>query len=113
MWWEMATFVKIWKSMSHDLAEQLARISHKAELLATRYRLVDQRRKDLQEQVAALEKDLLAERKKSQQLAREAEYLRLSAAIAPDTAAAREARAYLSDLVREIDSCVETLMRGI
>lgn len=99
--------------MATDLAEQLKRIGHKAELLTTRYKALEQVRQELERKVEQLEEELRVERINSQHLRLEVEHLRLSAAIAPDTEAAARARAYLSDLVREIDTCVEDLMRDI
>lgn len=99
--------------MSKDLSEQLARIGRKAELLTTRYRLIEQELDRQRSRVAELESELEAERRAGERLRLENEHLRISAAIAPDSAKAAEARAYISDLVREIDACVDDLMRDI
>ncbi len=95
--------------MATDLAEQLNRIGRKAELLTTRYKALEQLRQDLEQKVQQLEEELRIERVTSQHLRLEVEHLRLSAAIAPDTEAAARARAYLSELVREIDNCINDL----
>lgn len=99
--------------MAKDLAEQLARIGRKAELLTTRYRLLEQELVRQRARVAELESELDAERRQSERIRLDNEHLRISAAIAPDTDKVAKARAYISDLVREIDACVDDLMRDI
>ncbi len=99
--------------MAKDQAEQLARIVRKAELLTTRYRLMEQEVGKQRARIAELESELEAERRLGERVRLENEHLRISAAIAPDSANSVRAREYISDLVREIDACVDDLMRDI
>ena len=99
--------------MATDLSAQLQRLGHKSELLTTRFATL----KSENEALRAREEDLQAQIRKltaaNEQMARELEFLRLSAAIAPNSQDTREARALISNLVREIDACVADLMKDI
>lgn len=107
------TFVKIWKEMAKDLAEQLGRIGHKAELLLTRYTMLAGQNETLKARVQELEAALSARDAVIERQNIELEHLRVSSALAPDTATARETRTMLSELVREIDACVADLMKDV
>lgn len=107
------TFVKIWYGMAKDLAEQLSRIGHKAELLVTRYATLREDNVKLRRQLTELKAELRARDAIIDRQRIELEHLKISSAIAPDTATAREARATLTELVRDIDACVADLMKDI
>ncbi len=107
------TFVKIWYGMAKDLAEQLSRIGHKAELLVTRYATLREDNEKLRRQLTELKAELKARDALIDRQRIELEHLKISSAIAPDTATAREARATLTELVRDIDACVADLMKDI
>lgn len=110
---KLHTFVKIWYGMAKDLAEQLSRIGHKAELLVTRYSTLKEHNARLRQQVLELQATLRAHEALIEKQRIELEHLRISSAIAPDTATAREARATLAELVREIDVCIADLMKDV
>ena len=99
--------------MAKDFAEQLSRIGHKAELLVTRYSTLKEHNARLRQQVLELQATLRAHEALIEKQRIELEHLRISSAIAPDTATAREARAILAELVREIDVCIADLMKDV
>ena len=99
--------------MAKDFAEQLSRIGHKAELLVTRYSTLKEHNTQLRKQLVELQAALRARDAVIEKQNLELEHLRISPALAPDTATAREARATLIELVREIDACVADLMKDI
>ena len=99
--------------MAKDFAEQLSRIGHKAELLVTRYSTLKEHNTQLRKQLVELQAALRARDAVIEKQNLELEQLRISSALAPDTATAREARATLIELVREIDACVADLMKDI
>ncbi len=99
--------------MAKDLAEQLARIGHKAELLTTRYSVMRQENKRLHALLDEREAELLALKGKLEKISLEAEHLKISSAIAPDTATLAGTRAFIANLVREIDACVDDLIRDV
>lgn len=105
--------MKIWNEMAKDLAEQLSRIGHKAELLVTRYESLKTENQALRERVQELEARLLCCDKTIEKQAVEIEHFRISSAIAPDAATARKARTILAELVREIDACVADLIKDV
>ena len=99
--------------MAKDFAEQLSRIGHKAELLVTRYSTLKEHNTQLRKQLVELQAALRARDAVIEKQNLELEHLRISSALAPDTATAREARATLIELVREIDVCIADLMKDV
>ncbi len=99
--------------MATELSEQLTRLGHKAELLVTRYATLQDADRRLRDELLEAKAQLTAANATIEKLQVENEYLRISSALAPDTASAIRARATLSDLVREIDACVADLMKDI
>ncbi|MCM1066224.1 MAG: hypothetical protein NC418_01460 [Muribaculaceae bacterium] len=99
--------------MAKDLAEQLSRIGHKAELLVTRFNTLKEQNTRLRSELLDMQAALRARDAVIEKQAIEIEHLKISSAIAPDVATAREARATLSELVREIDACVADLMKEV
>lgn len=99
--------------MAKDLAEQLSRIGHKAELLTTRYATLKEQNAALRERVLDLEAQLLAQTATIEKQRLQIEHLQISSALAPDVATAKQARATITELVREIDACVADLMKEI
>lgn len=99
--------------MANDLSEQLKRIGHKAELLTTRYgMLVDELRRT-KEALAEREARILALTAELEQSRLETEHLRLAANVAPTPQSLLESRAFVADLVREIDACIDDLIRDV
>ncbi|MDE6467290.1 MAG: hypothetical protein K2L28_00115 [Muribaculaceae bacterium] len=99
--------------MAKDLAEQLSRIGHKAELLVTRYESLKDENQALRERVQELEARLISCNRTIERQSVEIEHFKISSAIAPDAATAREARTILAELVREIDACVADLIKDV
>lgn len=99
--------------MAKDLSEQLQRIGHKAELLVTRYSSLKEHNEKLRQEVLEMQAQLRARDALIERQAIELEHLRISSALAPDSSTAKEARATIVELVREIDACVADLMKDI
>lgn len=99
--------------MAKDYAEQLTRIGHKAELLVTRFATLKEENERLHKQIAELESVLRTQQSKLERQQTELEQFRISSALAPDTSTARQARAVLTELVREIDVCIADLMKEV
>lgn len=99
--------------MAKDLSEQLTRVGHKAELLVTRYGTLKDENRELRARLQDLERELSQSRAKIERLETEVEHFRISSAFAPDSRTASEARAIISQLVREIDACVADLMKDV
>lgn len=99
--------------MAKELSEQLNRLGHKAELLTTRFGTLRDENQRLRQQAEDLAAQLSVEQAKNARLADELRFLRMSSVIASNTTDALQLRALLTDLVREIDTCVADLMKDI
>lgn len=99
--------------MAKDLTEQLARIGHKAELLATRYATLLAQNKELREQLAERDQALNQLRQQLERANVEVQHLKLASNVLATRESLEQTRAYVSDLVREIDACVDDLIRDV
>lgn len=99
--------------MAKDYAEQLNRIGHKAELLVTRFTTLREDNERLRAQVAELEATLRKQQATIERQRLELEQFRITSAMAPDTETAKQARAVISELVRDIDVCIADLMKEV
>lgn len=113
MWWEkwkeIITFVEIWKRMAGNLQQRIDRLQSKAALLTDRYKAVkrgrdeaESRAAELQARVSRLERELALKDV-------EIERLKVSSVLTPDHKDVEATRAFLSELVREIDKCIAQL----
>lgn len=99
--------------MASELAEQLNRLGHKAELLTTRYAMLREQNAQLREEVEDLRATLQTRNARIERLEIELENMRVSSVLAPDSESVGHTQAMISDLVREIDACVADLMGDI
>lgn len=99
--------------MAKDYAELLTRVGHKAELLVTRYEMLREENSRLQAQVAELEATVRTQEAELERQRLELEHFRISSAVAPDTETAKQARAVITELVRDIDVCIADLMKEV
>ena len=99
--------------MAKDLAEQLARLGHKSELLVTRFATLRRRNEELGQELEELRATLRARDAQIERLQLEREHLRVSAAVAATPEDVRRARTLVSELVRDIDLCIADLTRDI
>lgn len=99
--------------MANDLSEQLTRLGHKAELLCTRYQMLVQEVKRLKSELGERDARILALTADLEQSRIETEHLRVASNMAPTRQSLIETRAYVANLVREIDACVDDLIRDV
>lgn len=99
--------------MAKDYAELLNRVGHKAELLVTRYATLREENSRLQALVAELEARVRSQEAELERQRLELEHFRISSAVAPDTETAKQARAVITELVRDIDVCIADLMKEV
>ncbi len=95
--------------MAEDLKQTLERLRGKTDLLTQRYRILLQ-----EKQVADMQnKELVALTNRQQQelnrLQQEVEYLKVVTTLNPDRKDVEKSRAFISELVREIDKCISEL----
>lgn len=99
--------------MAKDYAEQLNRIGHKAELLVTRFTTLKEDNERQRARIAELEATVRTQHAELERQRLELEQFRITSAMAPDTATAKQARAVISELVRDIDVCIADLMKEV
>lgn len=99
--------------MAKDLSDQLSRLGHKAELLATRYATLRAENERLRNEIMDLQSTVKALETSNEKLRLEVEHLQISSAIAPDGESVRQTRVVISNLVREIDACIADLMGDV
>lgn len=95
--------------MSGTFDQRIATIESKARLLAERYHVVVSQRNAALEKIAELSKDLEASRRQIEQLQARVEYLQLASAVVPSREDLDRSRKFLSELVWEIDKCINQL----
>ena len=98
IWKDFSTFVEIWKRMARNLQQRIARLQSKASLLTDRYKAV----KRAKEEVARLRREISVKDA-------EIERLKVTSVLTPDHKDVEVTRAFLSELVREIDKCIAQL----
>ena len=95
--------------MASDLAEQLERISDKSRLLLIRFGELQKRNAALTSELQDMRATLVSRDAEIEKLRLELEYLRIATNIAPDSKSKEAVYATISDLVREIDRCINDL----
>ena len=95
--------------MAENLQQIIDRVNAKTQILLDRYALIERRRKQSAERVVELEGEVEKLRAENQRLRTEVEFLRIATTVVPDRTDVALTRAYLSELVREIDKCITEL----
>ncbi|MBO4955461.1 MAG: hypothetical protein J6C77_03550 [Muribaculaceae bacterium] len=95
--------------MSGTLQQRLQAVTGKMHLLVSRYENLLKAKSDADARIAALEGELAAERKLNERLKVEAEELRVVTTLSPKGDDVARSRAYLAELVRDIDKCIDEL----
>lgn len=95
--------------MAGNLHHTIERLSAKTELLAERYRLLLASRSEQAAQIEHLQQQVEALRRTVAEREREIEYLKVASVLTPDHRDVEQTRKFLSDLVREIDKCIDQL----
>lgn len=92
--------------MAVDFKQNLDRIAGKARIVTERYHALLQDKKEADRTIEELRGQLASRDKTIERLRMEVEYLRMATAIVPDRSQVAQARAVISNLVREIDRCI-------
>lgn len=95
--------------MSDSLQAVLDRLGSKSEILTERYEAILEAKKVADERVSQLEKENEKQRHEIEQLKQQVEYFQIARSISPDRATAERNRAFLSDLLRDIDKSISQL----
>jgi chromosome segregation ATPase len=95
--------------MAGDLQQTIERLRAKMLVVSDRFALVVNQRDQALAKIAELEGELAKERKQTEQLKQENDFLRIATTIAPERKDVAQTRALLAELVREIDKCIADL----
>lgn len=89
--------------------QRIANIESKARLLAERHRYLMAQRDQALEQIDRLQAQLADQNRQIENLKAQVDYLRMAATIAPSRDEIDRSRQFLSQLVWEIDKCINQL----
>lgn len=95
--------------MALDFQDRFNGIVAKANLLAQRYKILLEKKNELESIANALQAQVDDQAKELQSLRQEVEYLRMAAVLSPDREQVEATRAVISSLVRDIDRCITDL----
>lgn len=95
--------------MAANLQQRIEKIESKAALMVERYEHLRQAKAAADNRVATLEATLGQLRREIAERDREIERLKVVTVLSPDHADVEATRALLSELVREIDKCINKL----
>lgn len=95
--------------MADDLRERLARVAVKSQMLVERYEALQQRLEQADERIAELEAELARCRNAQRQAQRQIELMHVADTISPTREDLSRSRVMLTEMLREIDKCIELL----
>lgn len=95
--------------MAGNLQQRIDRLQSKATLLADRYKAVKRGREEAEVRAAELQAEVLRLERELSLKNAEIERLKVSSVLTPDHRDVEATRAFLSELVREIDKCIAQL----
>ena len=95
--------------MAGKLQQRIDKIEAKGALLAERFVMLRQAKRQADEQIADMEATIAGLHRTIEDLNRQIEYLKVATVLTPDHRDVEETRAILSELVREIDKCINKL----
>ena len=95
--------------MAEDLKQTLERLRGKTDLLTQRYRILLQEKQVADMQNNELTALINRQQQELNRLQQEVEYLKVVTTLNPDRKDVEKSRAFISELVREIDKCISEL----
>ena len=95
--------------MTDNLQQTLERLRGKSEILIERYRKLLQEKQDVDLRIKELSTLIEQQQKEIDRQQQEIEYLKVVTTLTPNRNDVEKSRAFLSELVREIDKCIQEL----
>ncbi|MBE6318902.1 MAG: DUF3450 domain-containing protein [Bacteroidales bacterium] len=92
--------------MTDNLQQTLERLRGKSEILIERYRKLLQEKQDVDLRIKELSTLIEQQQKEIDRQQQEIEYLKVVTTLTPNRNDVEKSRAFLSELVREIDKCI-------
>ncbi len=102
----------MWKfsiKMAGNLQQRLDSLRGKAQLLTERYANLFQQKQVLEQQIAQLQATVERQKKEMAVMSQQIEHLQVVSVIAPKREDVERSRAFLAELVRDIDKCINEL----
>lgn len=95
--------------MAENLQQRIDAVRAKAALITERYRALEASKRQADNEILELTATIESLRRQVADRDREIERLRVSSVLVPDHRDVEETRAFIADLVREIDKCIARL----
>lgn len=95
--------------MAANLQERIEKIQAKAALMVERYEHLRLQLAEARDRIGQLEAVVDRQRREIEERDRQIEYLKVASVLTPDHRDVESTRAVLSELVREIDKCINQL----
>lgn len=95
--------------MAENLQQRIDAVRAKATLLTQRYRALEESKRQADNEIIELTATIGQLRREIADRDREIERLRVASVLVPDHRDVEETRAFIADLVREIDKCIARL----
>lgn len=95
--------------MAGNLQQRIDKIEAKGALLAERFAMIRDAKQQADDQIAEMKATIAGMQRTIDDLNRQIEYLKVASVLTPDHHDVEETRAILSELVREIDKCINQL----
>ncbi len=95
--------------MAANLQERIEKIQAKAALMVERYEHLRLQLAEARDRIEELEAVVDRQRREIEERDRQIEYLKVASVLTPDHRDVESTRAVLSELVREIDKCINQL----
>jgi len=106
---KITIFVEIYVKMAANLQHRLESISSKAQLLTERYVELLEIKRAADAEIGELRAQLERQQREMAHLRQQIEHLQVVTTIAPKREDVERSRAFLSQLVRDIDKCIAEL----
>lgn len=108
-WKRFTIFVEIYVKMAASLQQRLDSIRSKAQVLTERYVEVMEEKRAAEAEIAELQKQLERQQREMAHLRQQIEYLQVVTTLTPKREDVERSRAFLSQLLRDIDKCISEL----
>lgn len=95
--------------MTGELPSRIERLKHKAEVLFSRYQMLKQQKIVADEEILRLKAALDERDRMIENLNRNLEYMKAAVGVAPSKEELEQSRAILTQLVRDINKCINDL----
>lgn len=96
-------------NIKDKLQERLVSLSGKTRLMVEKYQAVEKQKLAAEAKIKDLEAEILKMKQQIEQLNVKIEYLQVTSAISPSRSELEQTKKVLSDLVREINKCINDL----